>query len=217
MGQSIDGTSILWMYFECVVDKAPIVRPWNPPWKERIASFGDPGAWLIMQLDFSSSVNDTFSPRCTLRYHKNMALKAFSTLQEPHIIVVTQGIPFGATDISTSRNWFGHSLPVLVRRKIWFLWWKFVAQRVYLERHRELAYSPKFSSCSRSWRHSASLDGCSPAACCWSECKCLKGMFLLVTFIKTSFTVAYLTADCHRRRTSSSRCFCHNHQTAEPS
>ncbi|KDR09978.1 hypothetical protein L798_15779 [Zootermopsis nevadensis] len=43
MGQSNAGMSILWIYFECVVERAPKVRPWNSPWNDMTERVGDPG------------------------------------------------------------------------------------------------------------------------------------------------------------------------------
>jgi len=44
IGQSKLGTSSLWIGLLCVVESAPMVRPWNAPSKDRIERFGDPGA-----------------------------------------------------------------------------------------------------------------------------------------------------------------------------
>lgn len=72
---------------------------------------GDPGAWLIMQDSISSLVNAASSPRWVRRYHMKMFLKAFSLEQEPHIIVVIQSNPFGATFNNMLLSFAGQSAP----------------------------------------------------------------------------------------------------------
>jgi len=69
------------MYFECVVDRAPNVRPWKAPLNERILSFGAPGGMLIMQEFFSCSVRGAL-PRSLFWYLKTKYLQHVTAFQQ---------------------------------------------------------------------------------------------------------------------------------------
>lgn len=74
-GQSKAGISSLWIGFERVVEREPKRRPWKADLKERMESWGAPGAWLSMLDAMSSSVNSTCAPpRSCWRLHMNAAL-----------------------------------------------------------------------------------------------------------------------------------------------
>ena len=109
-GHGANGTSILWIYLECVQARDAAVLPWKPPWNERTDRLGVPGAWFIMQ-DSIATWLKAAPPRTLSMYLKCISLNAFSLEQDPHIMVVTWSRPGGAPAIITCRSWVTQSSP----------------------------------------------------------------------------------------------------------
>lgn len=65
MGERV--LSSLWIALEWVVEREPNIRPWKALPKDKIARSGEPGFSFFMQLDISSGVNSTSSPRSLRR------------------------------------------------------------------------------------------------------------------------------------------------------
>lgn len=100
----------------------PNVRPWNPPSNDINETVGHPGALLYIDDCNSSSVN-AFPPRFLFAYQIQIALKAFSFEQEPHIIGWTYSRPFGAiyhwkNDKGSITEW-----RLLEEVFDWSVWW----------------------------------------------------------------------------------------------
>lgn len=64
-----------------------------------------------MRIFVRLELNSNSLAKCTRTHQMNIFLNAFSFEQDPHIIVVTQVRPLGATAIKIDCNRFGQSSP----------------------------------------------------------------------------------------------------------